>query len=233
MGDFGRGVSIACWLSTIGNLAIISRDRYLAVSKPWWYRNHMSRSRVIKQASLIWMWSVVYGILTFASYPLRPIVILYYIISITVIIGSYVGIFIANRRQRQAIHQHGGQMSVTLKREKKLANTVGLILIVLCFTFLPALIFPLIFAILRSASSAEFLPFRPFVALFLTLNGLLNPALNYGRNENIRRAVRGLIGCPQTVVHPNNTKRTDPNYSSRTVQSRTVEMPLGQLPRAS
>ena len=43
MGDFGRGVSIACWLSTIGNLAIISRDRYLAVSKPWWYRSHVSR----------------------------------------------------------------------------------------------------------------------------------------------------------------------------------------------
>ena len=35
-----------------------------------------------------------------------------------------------------------------------------------------------------------------FVALFLTFNGSLNPAFNYGRNENIRRAVRGLIGCP-------------------------------------
>ena len=122
-------------------------------------------------------------------------------------------------------------MSVTLKREQKLANTVGLILIVLCVTFIPALITPLIFAAL-GYRGAEFQPFRPFVALLLTLNGLLNPALNYGRNENIRRAVRRIIGCPQPVLHPNNSQRTVLNYSSRTVQSGTVEMPPEQLSRA-
>ena len=31
-----------CTLATLGNLAVISRDRYLAVRRPVWYRNHMT-----------------------------------------------------------------------------------------------------------------------------------------------------------------------------------------------
>ena len=38
-------------------------------------------------------------------------------------------------------------------------------------------------------------PLRPFYYIFATLNGLLNPLLNYGRNEDVRRAVRSLIRC--------------------------------------
>ena len=30
-------------LATLGTLAVISRDRYLAVTKPWWYRNHVTK----------------------------------------------------------------------------------------------------------------------------------------------------------------------------------------------
>ena len=37
-----------CMLATLGNLAVISRDRYLAVRKPWWYRSHVTKSRAIK-----------------------------------------------------------------------------------------------------------------------------------------------------------------------------------------
>ena len=124
---------------------------------------------------------------------------------------SYVGIFISNKRQRQTIHQHGGHMLTALRREKRLANTVGLILIVLCCTFIPALSIPLILAIL-GFSTADLLPFRPFYALFITLNGLLNPLLNYGRNKDVRRAVRLLITCPAQHLGGVNT-------ASFTVQS--------------
>ena len=43
--------------------------------------------------------------------------------------------------------------------------------------------------------SADVNPLRPFVLIFFTLNGLLNSLVNYGRNENVRRAVRSLIRC--------------------------------------
>ena len=37
-----------CNLATLGTLAVISRDRYLVVTKPWWYRNHVTISRAIE-----------------------------------------------------------------------------------------------------------------------------------------------------------------------------------------
>ena len=219
----GRGFLILCWLSHFGNLAIISRDRYLAVSKPWWYRCHVTRSRVAKQTTVVWIFSLLMGVLVWASYKLQALVALFYVICFLAIMCSYVGIFISNKRQRQTIHQHGGQMLTTLRREKKLANTVGLILIVLCCTFIPALSIPLILAIL-GYSTADFLPFRPFYALFITLNGLLNPLLNYGRNKDVRRAVRRLITCPaQHLGRVHTLSNIESNARKHNIASFTVQ----------
>lgn len=165
-GKYSRGFSLLCWVSTLGNLAIISRDRFLALSKPWWYRNHVTRSRVVKQAILVWISAVLLAISIFASFDLAatPAVFAYYLISLLVIVYSYIGIFIANKRQRRAVHQHGSEILAVVARERKLANTVGLILIVLCFTFLPALWAPLIFW-LSNFSSAEWI-FKPAFELW-------------------------------------------------------------------
>ena len=213
----GAGFGGLCYISTIGNLAIISKDRHLAVAKPLWYRSHVTRSRVVKQASAVWLFSVMMSGMIQASvyYPVvdRPaqiLVSLFYVICIIVMIYSYIGIFIASRRHRRMMHdQHQSQMHATLRREKRLANTVGLIVILLCLTLLPALISPLVLVILGPSASATFLPFRPFYSVFITLNGFFNPLLNFGRNEDVRRAVRGLIRRPQCVgaaVQPHNTE---------------------------
>ena len=212
-GELGPAFTVLCYLSTLGNLAIISRDRYLAVSKPWWYRNHMTRSYVIKNSSAIWFLSFVMSGMIYISFfypvldtPLMLAMPLFYVIAIAVIISSYVGIFIANRRHSRTVHQHGHQVVATLKREKKLANTVVLILIILCVTFLPGLISPLALIIL-GFSTTELIPFSPFYQFLVTLNGFLNPLLNCGRNQSVRRAVRGIIRCSQSMA----TGRVDPH----------------------
>ena len=51
--------SALCVQATLGNLAVISRDRYLAVRSPWWYRNHMTKSRAFKVVYIPWCTSVV------------------------------------------------------------------------------------------------------------------------------------------------------------------------------
>ena len=212
-GEFGAGFVVLCYLSTLGNLAIISRDRYLAVSKPWWYRNHMTRSYVIKHSSAIWLLSFVMSGMIYTSHfypvlgmPLNLAMPLFYVISIAVIISSYVGIFIANRRHNRTMHHYGHQELATLKREKKLANTVVLILIIFCVTFLPGLITPLVLIIL-GFSTTELIPYNPFYYFLITLNGFLNPLLNCGRHEGVRRAVRGKIRCSQSMA----TGRVDPH----------------------
>ena len=45
--------------ATLGNMAIISIDRYLAVRKLWWYRAHMTKSRALKMIGLPWVATVV------------------------------------------------------------------------------------------------------------------------------------------------------------------------------
>ena len=85
-------------------------------------------------------------------------------------------------------------MRAVLKREKQIANTVGLIVLVLCLTVLPAMTVPLVLFTFGFRPE-DTTPLRPFYYIFGTLNGLLNPILNYGRNNDVRRAVRNLIKC--------------------------------------
>ena len=85
-------------------------------------------------------------------------------------------------------------MRTVLRREKQIANTVGLILLVLCFTVLPAMIAPFVL-VNFGFSLADMIPLRPFKFICATLNGLVNPVLNHGRNDDVRRGVRSLIRC--------------------------------------
>ena len=207
---------VLCVLTTLGNLAIISKDRHLAMTKPWWYRCHVKRSHVFKKTALLWVFSVIMAILVHPKIQLPALRImliivasLFHLMCIAVMISSYVGILIANRRNRQIMQQHQrGHMQAFFQREKRLANTVGLILIALFCTFLPALLSPLILVLL-GFSNSDFIPLRPFYSLFITLNGLFNPLLNYGRNKDIRTAVRRLIRRPQRIrrVLPQSTQR--------------------------
>ena len=198
-------IVLLCLLSTLGNLAMISCDRFLAVKRPWWYRNHVTRSHATKQMIAVWVLSAITsGIVIEGRYSpsaglaerlLSP---LWYALCILIIICSYVGVLIANAQHRAGLDQYGGHMRSTLKREKKIAISVGLILIVLCFTFLPALIAPL--ALSRTGYSLDaHIPFRPFYSIFVTLNGLLNPLLNFGRNKDVQSAVRILIRRPRCI----------------------------------
>ena len=55
LGLMDTAIFILCMLATLGALAVISRDRYLAVTKPWWYRYHVNASRAIKMSSTPWI----------------------------------------------------------------------------------------------------------------------------------------------------------------------------------
>ena len=140
----GPSVFSLCFGATVGNLAFISIDRYSAVSKPLLYRSNVKRSRVLKQALAVWLSSFISSGFVYAKKhclisSIVPLVAIrfIYVFSLIIIISSYIGILIANIRHNRAMHQHGqgGRMLAIIKREKKLANTVGMILIVLAVNF--------------------------------------------------------------------------------------------------
>ena len=198
----GAGESFAftlCFFSILGYLAVISFDRLLAVWKPWWYRNNVTRSHAIRQMSFVWMLSAILSGIRAAKWYFpsvqsifRFLSFVWFFLCILTIVCCYCGVLIANVRHRAAMNQYGKHMRTVLKREKKIANTVLLILVVLCFTFLPTLIAFSVFHWL-GFSGDNVNPLRAFYYFSITLNSLLNPLVNYGRNEDVRRAVRTLV----------------------------------------
>ena len=202
---------ILCYMSTLGNLAIISRDRYIAVNRPLWYRTHITKTRVIRQAIAVWLFSAVPSFMAFLStssllkYPVLDmlniiVTSLYYIICILTMLYSYVGILRAGRRHNQQmlrldsnIRSWRGRRN-WLEREKKLASTVTSILLVLVFTFLPPLILPFVLFTI-GFDGDRFPSLDPFYEPLVSVNGLLNPLLNFRHNKDVRQALRNLIDC--------------------------------------
>ena len=193
-------IGILCYLATLSNLAMISRDRHLAMSRPAWYRSHVSRSRarVVKTTLFTWLSSIfttltVYTFTLFEiSYKIVFIIIfLFYVVCIFLILFNYVKFFKANRQHSRNMRIKVGNIRAAVEKEKKLTRIVSVILLCFLFSFLLALMSPVILVALRLPLN----PFRPFNYLLLTFNGLLNPLLNYGRNEEIRRAMLIILRC--------------------------------------
>ena len=189
-------------LATLGTLAVISRDRYLAVTKPFWYRNHVTKSRAIKMSCIPWLISVVlilghvfYVIYKFDSGFMSLVhgaaFLVYYCICFIIIIFSHLGIYF----KKQPIDTIR-EIHVVMKREKKLAATIRWILLVLLLTFMPAFWSPVV---LTMKGVENFGAYRPYYFILYTVNGFLNPLLNFGRNKEMRRALRGLFRCFQHV----------------------------------
>ena len=188
-----------CFFSTIGSLAMISRDRFSAVTNPLRYRSHVTRARAIKQIAMVWVMSVIIAVIASSHnhFPAALSILPYLGIPLSfcyalTIIGCYIGVLIATCRHRASMHLYGGPMRTVLKREKRVANTVGLILLVFGLTLLPTVIAPIALYHFNGLTPLDATPLRPFHSILITLNGLLNPLLNFGRDEDVRRTVRRL-----------------------------------------
>jgi len=192
-------MSLLCVLATLANVALISRDRYLAIRKPWSYRHHVTKLRAMRMICVAWLISIMIALLTYLrskfqfEFIPRGVIIssVFYFVCFFVIGLSYLGIVLKKNQPRDAFQVNG-----VLEREKRLANTVGLILLVLFITFLPGLISPLALHLvgIRYVSA-----FEPFYTLLLLLNGFLNPLVNFGRSKDMRRGLSELFNCSRKV----------------------------------
>lgn len=192
--------AILCYLATLSNLAMISRDRYLAMSRPIWYRNHTRRSsrRVVKATLLPWLSSLLTALIAYTlkkttsnySVPIVfSVIFVFYVVCIVMILLNYLGFFKANRRHSRNLRTGAGNMRAAAEKEKKLTQIISMILLCFFVSFLPAVVSPIIIVALRLPLD----PFRPFIYLLLTFNGFLNPLLNYGRNIEIRKAMSKML----------------------------------------
>lgn len=199
-GAVEHSISSLCIVTTLAHLAVISRDRYQAIRKPWWYRHHVTKSRAIKTLTIAWLISiaiVLLGVVRLAGYIIS---FAFYFVCLLVMALYYFGIFWKKNQPGETV-----RMAASLQREKRLANTVLLIILILFVTFMPALVAPIA---LHMAGPRNIRAFRPFYTLFLQLNAFLNPLLNFGRSRDMRRGLRQLFKC-FSKVQPTNLNRNE------------------------
>ena len=196
-----RAINVLSSLATLGTLAVISRDRYLAVTKPWWYRSNVNKLRAIKISCIPWIISVTLTLVHIFYFVFKfeggykqlahTIPLVYYCVCFIIIVFSHLGIYF---KKPPAVGI--GDIRAVINREKKSAATIRLILLVLLLTFLPALLWPIVLG-LKGIDNVG--PYRPFISFLFTLDTLVNPLLNFGRSKEMRRAVKGLFRCYQHV----------------------------------
>ena len=173
-------ISGLCTLTTLGNLAVISRDRYLAVRRPVWYRNHMKISRSFKTVCLPWLISVVYAVLTYFSkrssrvYTPMAAVFLLVLFPFYLSVITFCCLSIYFRKNIQM----GNRNDAFLKREKRLANPVAWIAF---DSGIDLLSWPSFWRCFGCKRGNYNLSFWPYYVIFMQLNGVLNPLLNISR----------------------------------------------------
>ncbi|XP_015771247.1 PREDICTED: adrenocorticotropic hormone receptor-like [Acropora digitifera] len=185
-------------LATLSNMAAISRERNMAVTKPLWYRTHVTSARAVMLASISWIISILMtgqwyiGKVHFPKFSLfLPVV--FCSVCAFVIFFSYLGIFCQKTTIQEVMH-----LRTTLEREKRMANTLALILLSFLAVFLPGLIFPIILhlkGINRNLSLVDC-----SVAFLHALNGFLDPVLYFARNKVMRTILRRQINCSRKVT---------------------------------
>ncbi|KAM9347759.1 trace amine-associated receptor 1-like [Symphorus nematophorus] len=186
--------------SSVGNMVLISIDRYLAICDPLHYTTRVTLNRTKICVCLCWVCSVLYNSLILKDFLRHPdsrnscsgecVVVLNYITGavdfvctfigpITLIIVLYMKVFAVAVSQAQALRSHiatvalQGSVSVTPKKsEMKAARTLGIVVIVFLICFCPYYSPSLVGQDIEDSSSSS-----PLVVWLLYFNSCLNPVI--------------------------------------------------------
>ncbi|XP_042339410.1 trace amine-associated receptor 4-like, partial [Plectropomus leopardus] len=186
--------------SSVGNMVLISIDRYLAICDPLHYTTRITLDRTKIFVCLCWICSIFFSCFIIKYSMRRPdsqnscygecVVILNHITGavdlvftfvgpITVIIVLYMRVFVVAVSQARAMRSHiaaitpQGSVSVTAKKsEMKAATTLGIVVVVFLLCFCPHFTPSLIGEDIEESSSSS-----SFVMWLLYFNSCLNPLI--------------------------------------------------------
>uniref|UniRef100_UPI003AAE00F9 trace amine-associated receptor 13c-like n=1 Tax=Centroberyx gerrardi TaxID=166262 RepID=UPI003AAE00F9 len=204
LGDFM--CALICYASfiltsaSVGNMVLISVDRYVAICDPLCYPTKVTQRRVKFSVTLCWVCSAFYNCLMLKDFLKQPnrynscvgecVVVLNYITgavdlvvtfigAITVIIVLYMRVFVVAVSQARAMRSHTVavtlQRSVTVtakKSEMKAARTLGIVIVVFLTCFCPY--YCLSLAGQDTSIGASYLTFGVWL---LFCNSCLNPVI--------------------------------------------------------
>ncbi|XP_054471744.1 trace amine-associated receptor 13c-like [Anoplopoma fimbria] len=208
---------------SVGNMVLISVDRYVAICDPLHYSTKVTQRRVKICVCLCWICSVFYNgvILTdFLKHPDRYnscygecIVVINFITGavdvsmtfvgpIAVIIVLYMRVFVVAVSQARAMRSHitavklQGSVKVTAKKsERKAARTLGIVVVVFLICFCPYF-----YPSFASQEMSTSVAFSIFGVWLLYCNSCLNPVVYAFFYPWFRRSIK-LIVTLQILQH--------------------------------
>ncbi|XP_030613321.1 trace amine-associated receptor 13c-like [Archocentrus centrarchus] len=200
--------------ASIGNIVLISVDRYVAICDPLRYPTRITAVRTKLSVCLCWLYAVFYssfytkdvliepgrynscdGECVFVVSEIAGIVdlVLFFIVPVTVIIVLYMRVFVVAVSQARAMRSH--VTAVTLQRslnqtnrsELKAARTLGVLVVVFLASYCPFYCYSLVNENVVNDPSAS------FVVMIFYFNSCLNPLIYSLFYPWFRNAVKLII----------------------------------------
>lgn len=189
-----------CIFSTVGTLGVMSVDRYLAVSRPLWYKVNVRKRHTIFACSGVWLISaLIVALKEIALVPLNVLELFeaLYIAPIALLVIIFqVSSLVALRRHNHAvanINEAGAQVQNPLSAiERQLTVVTRHVVALLGIVILPVSLAVALSGILGINVS---ILVEPLFFPVATLWSGINPLLYYRGNDQIKQEITKLFKC--------------------------------------
>ncbi|XP_033979575.1 trace amine-associated receptor 8a-like [Trematomus bernacchii] len=215
--------------STVGNMVLISIDRYLAICDPLHYTTRVTLNRTKICICLCWICSVIYNCLILKDILRQPDshnschgecvavlnnitgavdLVVTFIVPITVIIVLYIRVFVVAVSQARAMRSHVIAVTMQLsvgatvkKSEMKAARTLGVVVLVFLICFFPYYTPSLVGEDIENSISTSLI-----VIWLLCFNSCLNPLIYALLYPWFRKSIKLIVTLKIVKSHSCNSK---------------------------
>ena len=185
-------------ITSIQHLALLSIERYIAITNPYKYPELITVRRLIVSAVSAWSVAALLAVLI-ALYTVNTVftsIFRNFIIVTSISILIFCQIAVYREARNQMIKIKIQQISVEAKeiflKEKKAFNTTTMVIGVVLFSFIPLILFRLVLKPLLSSPAMKFV-MEYACRSIMFCNSVCNPLIYCVRNREFRRAFRKLL----------------------------------------
>ena len=188
-------------MASVLSIAALALERYLAVSKPFLYRQYFSVKLAVVMSAFIWLVAIGFGLTNiFVEYILESFIFVNTAVLLTCAIVGFACFEIRSSLRRVSNDWAALEIQTNSQRnsecnQKKLTKTFALIIGALLCCYVPACCL-IYFMNLCQTCDCELIEwFRDIAFWLVLLNSAINPFIYAFRNESFRKAVRIIICC--------------------------------------
>lgn len=187
--------SFVSMLASISNLAVLTVDRYIAIVTPMQYQLKANFKRASILLCLIWVISLGLGIPSGIIQSVQRITKYYTLALVVIIVPIYIRIYLIARRQERVIARQAEHIEKDSKkkrdRENIAAKTIGSVLAVFIFCWLPLIVIPMIFR--YSAANRVVMRALKWAQTVALCSSAVNPVIYSLKTQIFKQEVKKLL----------------------------------------